>query len=182
MNCKKPIKAVSPEKMKENVYRIEKSADYFRISITSDSEDMIYNMMTELVKGYGSKLEVLIDRESDKFDEKENSYIWDSYYGIADDKSILEILNDYHDLIFHDGKNVLMIKMFESDKYFAFDECGILYVYNHPEFEDYLEDYDFMEVFSDYYTIIYFGHWHYMEKNAEEDIQKLIKYLNLKKE
>jgi len=180
MDCNKPIKSVSPKITRDRIYFWEKSLEFTRLLIQNNNEDDIEERIIKFILDNSNPSDVLLKIFKDYDD---NEIIWDYYFGKCDNDILINTIKEYHDVIFHDGFIQFMIRNTETFEYICFDDHGILFYYDFSEniFNKIIEGLnDYTKVESHKNFIIEEDHWHYRDKDAEENLNKFIKKLDLK--
>ena len=182
MNCNKPIKAVSPKIKRNKIYFLEKASEFNRLIVQTNDEDDIGEKIINFIRSSSNPSDILLRVFNDYDDNKE--IIWDSYFGKCDNNILINTVKEYHDVIFHDGYNQFMIRNTETFEYICFDDHGILFYYdfNKNLFNKIIKELnDYTKVKNYNKFIMEEGHWHFREKDADDNLNKFIQELNLKK-
>lgn len=178
MNCAMPIKSVSPNKNKKNIFFIEITKEYKRLSIQTDSEDKIQEILLSFLSKCINQIDILVKAHSGEYTE-EDEIIWEYYLGISYKEELLQEIRRFHNSIYHDGNFQLLVKNQKTQEYLCLDDHGILFVYMN-QFEEIISMIQgFIEVNSFSEFIMEGGHWHYRFKDAEKYFEDFIKHLKL---
>ncbi len=101
-----------------------------------------------------------------------------SYEGFVAKSTLIDVLEEHAETIFHDGYHELMIKIAESGDYIVFDEHGLIYLYTLYNYRDILSDYK-LKYKPDGKFIDQQEHGHYSPANRQSLIKLLINTLEL---
>jgi hypothetical protein len=180
MNCNKPIKSVSPKIKRDRIYILEKKSEFARLIIQNNSEDELEERIINFILSNSNPSDVLLKAFNGH--DEEGEITWDYYFGKCDNNNLIITIKEYHNVIFHDGFNQFMIRNTETFEYICFDDHGILFYYDFSEniFNKIIKELNNYKKVRNYKEFIMgAGHWHYRYKDAEEDLNKFIKKLNL---
>jgi hypothetical protein len=180
MNCNKPIKSVSPIIKRNKIYLFEKTSKFIRLRIQNDDEDEIEERIMKFILNNSNPSDVLL-KVFNNYDVNDE-IIWDYYFGKCDNNDLINTIKEYHNVIFHDGFNQFMVRNTETFEYICLDDHGILFYYDFSKkiFDEIIKGLNnYKKVKNRTKFIMTKGHWHYRDKDAEDDLNKFIKNLNL---
>jgi len=178
MNCAMPIKSVSPDKKRDNIFFREITKEYKRLSIQTDSEEKIQEILLSFLSKCVDPIDILVKVHSGEYTE-EDEIIWEYYVGSAYKEELLREITKFHNSIYHDGNFQFLVKNQKTQEHICLDDHGILFLYMN-KFEEIMNLLKgFLEVnsFSEY--IMAGGHYHYSFKDSEKYLEELIKQLKL---
>lgn len=178
MNCAMPIKSVSPDNKRDNMFFREITKEYKRLSIQTDSEEKIQEILLLFLSKCVDPVDILVKVHSGEY-TKEDEIIWNYYLGNSYRKELLQEITKFHNSIYHDGNFQFLVKDPKTQEYLCLDDHGILFLYmeNYEEILNLINGFLEVDSFSEYIT----GgqHWHYRFKDAEKYLDELIKQLKL---
>jgi len=173
-----PIKSVSPDKKRDNIFFREITKEYKRLSIQTDSEEKIQEILLSFLSKCVDPIDILVKVHSGEYTE-EDEIIWEYYVGSAYKEELLREITKFHNSIYHDGNFQFLVKNQKTQEHICLDDHGILFLYMN-KFEEIMNLLKgFLEVnsFSEY--IMAGGHYHYSFKDSEKYLEELIKQLKL---
>jgi len=165
-----PIKCASKEFKAEPFYILQRNGNDTRYVASWQDKQRIKSFLLYFINASSHDFQIKI-RDHDHPELKE-------FYGIVGMQQLIETLDLYEDVIFHDGFHELIIRRSDGE-YLAFDEHGLLFIYTG---NDYSLVFDKLNLpLKSHEKLIYeFNHWHIQSSNGKEDLKRLIKHLHLK--
>lgn len=136
-------------------------------------EPAIKTFLSSFIDGSGEELELKIT----DLDDPENPL---DFVGLVKKKTLKTALNNYENVIFHNGYHDLMIARTETEDTVVFDEHGMIFIYTKDNYSDTLEKFG-LAYKTNEKLIDEFSHWHYRPANGREDLKSLITELGLRK-
>ncbi len=174
MTTERPIKCSSPSYKADPFYFVEDEDGDKRFVVSIQDINNIQLLLTNFIAASDNDLEIKIRDHS----ENENPL---DFWGLTTNKKLVELLELYHDFLFHDGYHVLMIRNPKTNDYIVFDEHGLVFIYTNKDYSEILNKMGLP--YKPNAALIYeFDHWHYRAATGEKDLQKIINELKLQQE
>ena len=171
MATDKPIKCASKGFKAAPFFLIQSNGAEKRFVVSFQNADNIKSFLLNFIENSKQDLQIKIC----DFDDRENP---EYFSGEITKSKLINILENYSDLVFHDGYHDLMIRKPETGDYVAFDEHGLIFIYTQQNYSDMLIGLNLK--YKPNEKLIYeFEHWHYRSESGREDLKKLISELGL---
>jgi hypothetical protein len=104
-----------------------------RIIAWAEDSALTKRAFYQILEGFSQIIEVLLKIEFR--DKAEAKPLWSRYHGTIDKWRVVHIIQENEVYVFSDGSHQLCLKVPQGDRYLAFDEHGILFLYS-PTAED----------------------------------------------
>lgn len=171
MTTNKPIKCASRDFKSSPFYLIQSNGSDKRFVASFQDVLKIKEFLTLFIDQTLGELQIKIR----DFDDKENPV---DFEGKATKTKLKTTLDNYEEVVFHDGYYDLMLRRPETGDYIAFDEHGLVFIYSNDNYSDTLEKFGLSYKANE--KLIYeFDHWHYRPANGRQDLNNLINDLGL---
>ncbi len=171
MTIYKPIKCASKDFKTSPFYLIQTDGSNKRFIASFQDELKIKQFLTLFIDLTSEFLQIKIR----DFDDKENPL---DFEGVATKSKLKSTLVDFEELVLHDGYHDLMLRRPETGDYISFDEHGLVFIYSQDDYSDILEGLGLTHNPNE--KLIYnYDHWHYRPANGRQELNKLIKELEL---
>ncbi|MEP7128802.1 MAG: hypothetical protein ABI729_08040 [Chitinophagales bacterium] len=167
----KPIKCASRDFKSSPFYLIQSNGPHKRFVASFQDAKKIKLFLSTFIDSSAAQLQIkILD-----FDDHENPLVFD---GQSTKAKLIDALDKYEELVFHDGYHDLMIRRPETGDYIAFDEHGLIFIYTQDNYSDTLNKLGLAYKANE--KLIYqFDHWHYRPANGKQDLKNLITELEL---
>ncbi|TAK98599.1 MAG: hypothetical protein EPO07_11770 [Verrucomicrobia bacterium] len=171
------IKAWAREYEEEPFFFEQDSAHGKRIVAWSEEPDQTKGAFYSLIEAFPDEIEVLLKISAEiGLDGKP---LWSRFYGLLQREHAISVIRSQEEYAFSDGMNQICIKDPNSEKYFAFDEHGIFFVYS-PHSDD-MEIFRSLKFGERYAEPIYsMPHFHHTSEESEKMEMKFVTSLGLK--
>jgi hypothetical protein len=171
MTAQKVVKCASKEFKAIPFYLIQAKGSDKRFVVSFQDGEKIKLFLSKFIDESADSLQVKIR----DFEDHENPV---DFTGKVTKEDFKVALNEYEDVIIHDGYHDLMIRRPETGDYIAFDEHGLIFIYTQYNYSTILEDFG-LTYKADEKLIYQFDHWHCRSANGRNDLNKLVKELQL---
>ncbi len=171
-NSNKPIKCVSKDFTSNPFFLIQYNGFQKRFLASFQNKENIKQFLTLFIDQSVDELQVKIYDIEDSACPKE-------YEGVTTKAKLKDALQQYEEVVFHNGFHDLMIRHPETGDYIAFDEHGMIFIYTQEDYFSILEDFG-LAYKSNEKLIEEFDHWHYKSQDDVLNLQSLIIELGLK--
>ncbi len=172
MEGNKPIKCAAKDFKTSPFYLIQSNGTDKRFVASFQNREKISRFLTLFINNSSDELQIKIR----DFDDRENPI---DFIGKATKSKLMTTLDNYNEVVLHDGYHDLMLRRPESGDYIVFDEHGLIFIYSKDNYSEILENFGLL--YNAKEKLIYeFDHWHYRPANGRLELKEFISELNLK--
>lgn len=174
-------KAVSPDYHPEPFYFVETSeTGEIRMPCWSPDVASLAKIILEILKSFPKEVAVLVKARKDPSPaESEESDNWVRYHGYCGNVAVQNAFAKFRRFLLCDSTHQFMARNPDTGEYFAFDDCGILWIYSDDQrFQDLLVANGFRK--TDRQPLISDGPvWRLTAPNSSGQLQELADFLML---
>jgi hypothetical protein len=123
-----PLKAWAKEYEEAPFFFEQKSDHGSRLIAWSEEPDQTRRAFYAIIESLPWEVEVLLKISVDR--SPDDKPLWSRYHGSFNRSHLIKIIQANEDYVFSNGMHQLCLKDPESDRYLAFDEHGIFFLYS----------------------------------------------------